>query len=154
MNPTYWGSSTVARILERREYTGCTVNFRTYTNSIWDKKLRENPVEKQEIFPNTHEAIIDEDVFEQVQVISSKRHRMTRTGISLKFSGLLYCADCGQRMQFGATNNYRADQAFFDCSTHRNKRPDGCKGHFIREAVLDRVILSHIQAVTKLHSIP
>lgn len=51
-------------------------------------------------------------------------------------------------MQFGATNNYRTDQAFFDCSTHRNKRLDGCKGHFIREAVLDRIILSHIQAVT------
>ena len=147
-NPVYWGSSTVARILERREYTGCTVNFRTYTNSIWDKKQRENPVEKQAIFPDTHEAIIEEDVFEQVQEIRSKRHRMTKTGISSKFSGLVYCADCGERMQFGSSNNYRTDQAFFDCSTHRNKRKDGCKGHFIREAVLERLVLRHIQAVT------
>ena len=46
-NPYGWGDSSVVRILERREYTGCTVNFKTYTNSIWDKKQRETPIEKQ-----------------------------------------------------------------------------------------------------------
>lgn len=45
-NPYEWRDSSVVNILERREYTGCTVNFKTYTNSIWDKKQRENPVEK------------------------------------------------------------------------------------------------------------
>ena len=54
-------------------------------------------MEKQAIFPNTHEAIIDEDVFEQVQVIRSKRHRMTSSGKSSIFSGLVYCADCGAK---------------------------------------------------------
>ena len=57
--------STVVAILERWEYTGCTVNFKTYTNSIWDKKQRDNPIEKQAIFPNTHERIIDDDVFKR-----------------------------------------------------------------------------------------
>ena len=61
-DPCDWHSSTVVAILERREYTGCTVNFKTYTNSIWDKKQRDNPLEKQAIFPNTHEAIIEEAV--------------------------------------------------------------------------------------------
>ena len=44
-DPCDWHSSTVVAILERREYTGCTVNFKTYTNSIWDKKQRDNPLE-------------------------------------------------------------------------------------------------------------
>ena len=70
-DPYDWKSSTVMAILERREYTGCTVNFKTYTNSIWDKKQRDNPIEKQAIFPNTHERIIDDDVFEKVQEIRS-----------------------------------------------------------------------------------
>ena len=39
-----------------------------------------NPVENQAIFPDTHERIIDDDVFEKVQEIRSQRHRMTRTG--------------------------------------------------------------------------
>ena len=92
-------------ILERREYTGCTVNFKTYTNSIWDKKQRDNPIEKQAIFPNTHERILDDDVFEKVQEIRQQRHRMICTGRSSIFSGLIYCADCSSKMLYGSSNN-------------------------------------------------
>ncbi len=147
-NPYFWGSKTVADILDRREYTGCTVNFRTYTNSIWDKKKHDTPIEKQAIFPDTHEAIVEQEVFDRVQEIRQKRHRMTRTGISTIFSGLVYCADCCERMQYEASNNYQTDQAFFDCSTHRSKRKGTCSGHFIREQVLKQIVLKHIQVVT------
>ncbi len=145
-NPYGWGDSSVVNILERREYTGCTVNFKTYTNSIWDKKQRENPIEKQAIFHDTHERIIDDDVFEKVQEIRQQRHRMTRTGRSSIFSGLVYCADCGSKMLYGSSNNGDPTQDFFDCSLHR-KDKEKCKGHFIRVKVLERVVLKHIQAV-------
>ena len=97
-NEYRWHESTVAYILEYMEYTGCTVNFKTYTNSIWDKKQRDNPLEKQAIFPNTHEVIIEEAVFEKVQQVRQQRHRNTRTGRSSIFSGLVYCADCGEKL--------------------------------------------------------
>ena len=146
-DPYDWHSSTVVAILERREYTGCTVNFKTYTNSIWDKKQRDNPLEKQAIFPNTHEAIIEEAVFEKVQQVRQQRHRKTRTGRSSIFSGLVYCADCGEKLYYGATNNYRPEGAFFDCSLHW-KHKDKCGTHYIRETVLSHIVLKHIQAVT------
>ena len=146
-DPCDWHSSTVVAILERREYTGCTVNFKTYTNSIWDKKQRDNPLEKQAIFPNTHEAIIEEAVFEKVQQVRQQRHRKTRTGRSSIFSGLVYCADCGEKLYYGATNNYRPEGAFFDCSLHW-KHKDKCGTHYIRETVLSHIVLKHIQAVT------
>ena len=146
-DPYGWHSSTVVAILERREYTGCTVNFKTYTNSIWDKKQRDNPLEKQAIFPNTHEAIIEETVFEKVQQVRQQRHRKTRTGRSSIFSGLVYCSDCGEKLYYGATNNYRPEGAFFDCSLHW-KHKDKCGTHYIRETVLSRLVLKHIQAVT------
>ena len=146
-DPCDWHSSTVVAILERREYTGCTVNFKTYTNSIWDKKQRDNPLEKQAIFPNTHERIIEDAVFEKVQEIRQQRHRNTRTGRSSIFSGLVYCADCGSKMNYGSSNNGDPTQDFFDCSLHR-KDKEKCKGHFIRVKVLERVVLKHIQAVT------
>ena len=146
-DPYGWHSSTVVAILERREYTGCTVNFKTYTNSIWDKKQRDNPLEKQAIFPNTHEAIIEEAVFEKVQQVRQQRHRKTRTGRSSIFSGLVYCADCGEKLYYGATNNYRTEGAFFDCSLHW-KHKDKCGTHYIRETVLSHIVLKHIQAVT------
>ena len=146
-DPCDWHSSTVVALLERREYTGCTVNFKTYTNSIWDKKQRDNPLEKQAIFPNTHEAIIEEAVFEKVQQVRQQRHRKTRTGRSSIFSGLVYCADCGEKLYYGATNNYRPEGAFFDCSLHW-KHKDKCGTHYIRETVLSHIVLKHIQAVT------
>ena len=145
-DPYDWHSSTVVAILERREYTGCTVNFKTYTNSIWDKKQRDNPIEKQAIFPNAHERIIDDDVFEKVQEIRQQRHRMIRTGRSSIFSGLVYCADCGSKMLYGSSNNGDLDQDFFDCSLHR-KSKEKCNGHFIRVKVLERLVLKHIQVV-------
>ena len=60
-NPYRWHESTIVNILERKEYIGATVNFKTYTNSIWDKKQRENPEENRVIFYNTHPAIIEQE---------------------------------------------------------------------------------------------
>ena len=146
-NPYDWQDSTVVNILERREYTGCTVNFKTYSNSIWDKKQRENPVEKQAVFENTHEAIITDDVFKRVQEIRQQRHRKTKSGRSSKFSGLVFCYDCESKMNYGATNNYKVEGAFFDCSLHWKKK-DKCATHYIRESVLERMVLRHMQLVT------
>ena len=146
-DPYRWDKRAVSLILERREYTGCTVNFKTYTNSIWDKKRHLNPVENQAIFPDTHERIIDDAVFEKVQEIRNQRHRMTRTGKSSIFSGMVYCADCGSKMQYGSSNNRDFSQDFFDCSLHK-KNGSKCKGHFIRVKVLEGRVLSHVQRVT------
>ncbi len=146
-NPCGWNSSTVVHILERREYTGCIVNFKTYTNSIWDKKQRDNPVENQAVFYDTHEAIVPEDVFEKVQQIRQQRHRKTKSGRTSMYSGLVFCADCGEKLYYGATNNGKTEGAFFDCSLHW-KHKDKCGTHFIRESVLNRLVLKHIQMVT------
>ena len=146
-NPYGWCDSSVVNILERREYTGCTVNFKTYSNSIWDKKQRENPVEKQAIFKNTHEAIISDDVFKRVQEIRQHRHRKTRSGRSSMFSGLVFCSDCGEKLYYGATNNYRTEGAFFDCSLHW-KYKEKCPTHYIRESILECMVLKHMQLVT------
>ena len=146
-NPCGWNSSTVVHILERREYTGCIVNFKTYTNSIWDKKQRDNPVENQAVFYDAHEPIIAEDVFEKVQEIRQQRHRKTKSGRTSMFSGLVFCSDCGEKLYYGATNNGKVEGAFFDCSLHW-KHKDKCGTHFIRESVLNRMVLRHIQLVT------
>ena len=146
-NPCGWNSSTVVHLLERREYTGCTVNFKTYTNSIWDKKKRHNSEEEMAIFYDTHEAIVSEKVFEKVQQIREQRHRKTKTGRTSMFSGLVFCSDCGEKLYYGATNNYKTEGAFFECSLHW-KHQEKCSAHFIREKVLNHLVLRHIQLVT------
>ncbi len=145
-NPCKWHSSGVVAILERREYTGCTVNFKTYTNSIWDKKQRETPIEKQAVFPGTHPAIIKQEVFDKVQKIRQQRHRQTRTGKSSMFSGLVYCADCRQKMYYCTSAKFQKRQDFFVCSTHR-KNDEKCSNHYIRAVVLEDMVWMHMEAV-------
>ena len=84
--------------------------------SVWDKKQHETPKDQKAIFPGTHERIIEDDVFEKVQLIRQQRHRKTKSGRSSMFSGLPFCSDCGKKLYYGATNNYKPECVFFDCS--------------------------------------
>lgn len=145
-NPYRWHESTVVNILERKEYIGATVNFKTYTNSIWDKKQRENPEENRVIFYNTHPAIIEQEVFDKVQEIRQQRHRRTATGKSSPFSGLVFCADCKQKLYYSTTKYFEKRQDFFTCSTHRANK-DKCSGHYIRAVVLEDLVWNHMKEV-------
>ncbi len=145
-NPYRWGESSVVNILERMEYIGATVNFKTYTNSIWDKKQRENPMENQKIFYNTHPAIITQEVFDKVQEIRQQRHRRTATGKSSMFSGLVFCADCKQKLYYSTTSYFEKRQDFFICSTHRGNK-DKCSGHYIRAVSLESAVWKHMKEV-------
>ena len=143
-NEYRWHESTVAYILEYMEYTGCTVNFKTYTNSIWDKKQRETPMENRKVFYNTHPAIISLEVFDKVQELRQQRHRRTATGKSSMFSGVVFCDDCKQKLYYSTTSYFEKRQDFFICSTHRVNK-DKCSGHYIREVVLEREVWKHVQ---------
>lgn len=145
-NPYRWHESTIVNILERKEYIGATVNFKTYTNSIWDKKQRENPEENRVIFYNTHPAIIEQEIFDKVQEIRQQRHRRTATGKSSPFSGLVFCADCKQKLYYSTTKYFEKRQDFFICSTHRANK-DKCSGHYIRAVVLEDLVWNHIKEV-------
>lgn len=144
--PHGWRSSTVVKILERKEYMGCTVNFKTYTTSVLDKKPRKNSPEKQVVFYDTHEAIIEPEVFERVQELRQQRQRMTKAGRSSMFSGMVYCADCGKRLYFYTCQRFTPNQDYFICSTHRLY--DGkCSAHYIRAIVLEELVWSHARTV-------
>ena len=145
-DPYHWNTNTVVHILERQEYTGCTVNFKTYTNSIWDKKQRETPIEKRAVFYNTHPSIIEQEVFDKVQEIRQQRHRRTKTGKSSLFSGMVYCADCGAKMRYCTTNYFEKRQDHFVCANYRSNT-GSCSAHFIRAVVLEELVWMHMRTV-------
>ena len=147
-NPYEWDSRSVADILERREYTGCTVNFKTYSNSIWDKTTRKNPLENQAFFYNTHPAIIDIDTFDKVQEIREHRHRRTKSGNTHMFSGLVFCADCKGKMYFSGSHD-DPGKWNYTCSNSRGSNSP-CSAHFIRAIVLERLVWNYTQRVIEL----
>lgn len=144
-NPYNWNGSTVAAILERMEYCGHTVNFKTHRQSYKIKKTIENPPEQWKIFRNTHEAIVDEDTFQRVQELRRNKRRPARTGKSNLFSGVAYCADCGEKMYYCTSRNFEERQDHFVCSTSRKKGKDVCGTHFIRAVVPEKGVLKFLQ---------
>lgn len=144
--PYNWCSATVADILSKQEYCGDTVNFRSTTKSFKNKTKIERPQEEWKIFPNTHPAIIEREVFELVQELRQHRRRPTKSGIVSPFSGLLYCADCGQKLYYSVTGNYKREQANFFCSSYR-KNSEVCSAHYIREKVVTETVLESMRRI-------
>ena len=143
-----WDPKSVAGILERSEYTGCTVNFKTYSKSYKLKKRLHNAPENQRIFPNTQPAIIEEQVFARVQELRENKRRPAkqaeRQGL---FSGLLYCADCGSKLHFATGKNMTPQQDCYRCSRYNT---GDYTMHFIREETLKLFVLQRIFDVTAL----
>ena len=141
-----WVADTISTMLEKKEYLGHTVNFKTYKQSYKSKKKLYNPEEKQLIFENTHEAIIDVDTWERVQELRKNKRRPTRTGKSNMFSGIAYCADCGQKLYYCTSKYFESRQDHFVCSTSR-KGKENCSTHFIRATILEQGVLAHLKYV-------
>ena len=145
--PYHWHAPSISIILERREYLGCTVNFKTYTNSLWDKKRKKSPKENLMIFENTHPAIITEEVFEKVQQIRQSRQRRTKLGRTSLLSGLVYCMDCGGKLSFSGVAKGRASGDHFSCARNRNNNEACTATHYIGASVLERLVWKHMQMV-------
>ena len=144
--PYNWDHATIGRILERPEYLGHTVNFRTANKSAKSSKRIQNPVEKQMVFLNTQPAIIDEQDYETVQKIRANKRRPTATGKVSIFSGKVFCADCGSKLYYCTTKYFDASKDFFNCSKYRSDT-SSCTVHYIRQQTLMNFVFRHIKSM-------
>ena len=145
-HPYRWCSSTIASILKKKEYLGHTVNFKTRKH-FKDKKSKYVSEDKWLIFENTHEAIIDQETFDNVQRIRGNVKRYPDGwGEYHPLTGLMYCADCGSKMYVHRTNNYK-NIPYYVCSNYK-KVPCGTlcpSAHRIKA----EVVLNLIQETLK-----
>ena len=144
--PYHWIGQSVAGILERMEYTGCTCNFKTYSKSYKLKKRIPNAVEDMCIFPDTQEAIVSQAQWDRVQELRKNKRRPTKAERQGLFSGLLFCPDCGNKLHFATCKSFDGKQDHYVCSSYKSGRGT-CSAHYIREDVLRELVLERIRAV-------
>lgn len=140
-HPYRWCSSTIASILKKQEYLGHTVNFKTRKH-FKDKKSKYVSEDNWLIFENTHEPIIDQETFDNVQRIRGNVKRYPDGwGEYHPLTGLMYCADCGSKMYVHRTNNYK-NIPYYVCSNYK-KVPCGTlcpSAHRIKAEVVINLI--------------
>ena len=142
-----WATNTIVHILERKEYLGHLVNFKTEKVSYKVKSSVENPEEKQVIFENAHEPIIDPATWERVQELRKQRKRPNRYDEVGLFSGLLFCADCGSVLYQQRYENKTRKQDCYICGNYK-KRTHDCTAHFIRTDLLTAGVTANLKKIT------
>ena len=163
--PYNWTGGSVVRILERPEYMGDTVNFRSHKESYKDKKAVKNNSDEILVFQDTHEAIIDRRTWYMVQELRKTVRRTDTNGEGSLLTGKLYCADCGGKMHYrrGTTRAGRDwrgipngeiqhTSAGFNCSTYNSSRKQYkqvCCSHSIKEDTVKQLILETIRYALK-----
>lgn len=138
-----WDGRTISGILDKAEYCGHTVNFRTHVKSYKNKKTIRNPKEEWLIFENTHEPIVTQEQFDLVQELRKHKRRPTKHEEVNPFSGMVYCADCGKKMYLCRATSLTEDQEHLKCSTYSSDK-DACSAHFIRTVVLKEIVLGEL----------
>lgn len=147
--PYGWTAETIGRILKNEVYLGHTVNCRTRVISYKDKRQVDVPKNEQYRFENTHEAIIDQETWDAVQKVREGKRRRNNMGEIDKYSGLLYCADCGSKLYFVRGKSIKPSDYNFICSRYRKHIGEQlCTAHRIREVALDEIILEEIRRIT------
>ena len=153
-DPYTWRGGTVADILSKQEYMGHTVLGKTVRENFKSKKRRKATPDELMIFPNTHEAIIDEETWHTVQRVRKRKKKKLANGTySHRLSGMVFCADCGSKLSYRSPHSqhrpdgkiYDADSAF-SCSSYRQMYRD-CTMHFVKASVLETLALESVQKV-------
>ena len=148
--PDVWSMATVAGILKQEAYTGCTVNFKTRKKSYKTKYQERLPRENWVIFENTQEAIIDRETFSIVHKMLESRRRPKKIGSPCVnvFNGLVYCADCGNRMYLHH-NTKQTQRDAFVCSRYRRAKFHDCTSHHITYDLLYTIVLNDLRRVCR-----
>ena len=146
-HPYNWSDSAIANLLENEIYLGNTVNMKYSTKSYKDKRRVEHSREECLVFKDTHPALITQEVWDIVQRVRKNRRRPTKMEEQNKYSGLVFCADCGSNMVLHRARTMSASYNHFTCRTYK-KDGEACTGHYIRECVLDEIVLEDLRRVT------
>lgn len=148
-HPYNWSDSAIANLLENEIYLGNTVNMKYSTKSYKDKRRVEHSREECLVFKDTHPVLITQEVWDIVQRVRKNRRRPTKMEEQNKYSGLVFCADCGSNMVLHRARTMSASYNHFTCRTYK-KDGESCTGHYIRECVLDEVVLEDLRRVTAM----
>ena len=157
VNPkSKWTAVAVGRILKNEWYIGTLVQGKRTTPNHKVKKTIEKPREEWVRIENSHAPIVSREDFAIIGRLLSRDSRVApeQETVSL-FSGLIFCADCGQNMVKNGVCQKGKTYSYYMCCTNRTTKK--CSSHRIPEqAVQDAVLASlkqHISNILRIEKV-
>lgn len=144
-----WSSERVSDMLQNEMYIGNMVQGKTVKVSYKSTKTVKQPRDNWIIVENTHEPIIEKEVFFKVQeLIRSRKHTRSRT-YDFLFKGLIYCHECGYPLTvLNRKNAAGEDVLYFVCRTYQRFTKSGrCTSHTIKVSTITDAVLDKIRRI-------
>ncbi len=144
-----WYDSAIRRILENEKYMGDALLQKTFTVDFLKKKRSKNNGDIPQYYvEDDHEAIIPKELFMKVQEEMARRGSQVdckgrRRGFSSKhcFTGLVYCAECGEQFRRIHWNNRGCKSIVWRCITRLDKGDD-CSARTVYETELKNAFVN------------
>ena len=156
-NPTYtikaWGSATIIQILKNEVYIGNMVQGKRVVKSFKDKKRKCAPKDNWICVKGTHEALIDNSLWNDVQnrLRDNQRQRTSCNGSLSVFSGLCYCADCNSKMVYSTKKRRNGSVVeYYKCSGYNNYGSSYCSSHLVRADHILSIVKSELSYYAEL----
>ena len=144
----YWHGASISCILDKPEYMGDTINFRTYKESYKDKNHIHRPQEEWVVFENTQPPIVDRETWHSAQKCRTVKRRPNKKGDTSILTGLVYCAQCGSRLYHHIRKDMKHDSDDYYACPQYGRYPKRCTHHFIRTSALESIALDAIRAIS------
>jgi hypothetical protein len=147
-----WGSATVLQLLRNQAYIGNMVQGKREVISFKTKKVRRIDPEDWIIVENTHEPLVDRELWDRVQrrLTAHRRVRETKKETIGLFAGVLKCADCGSSLAYMRKRLKTTEKGVYRCSRYNNNGGKACTAHYIDEDVVREFVLNDIRQHAKL----
>lgn len=142
-----WGSNTVLQLVKNRVYAGDMVQGKRVAPSFKSKKRNTVPKEDWIVIENTHEPIVEREIWNTIQerFRENKRTRVSYSGEVSLFSGIVKCAECGSAMAFNIKKCGPREYPIYRCGKYANNGKKTCSIHSISMDTLERIVLEDIR---------
>ena len=141
---TFWENKTIKNILKNEVYIGNTIQNKRSRISYKNRKIKRNPQEQWNIVKNTHEPIIDRQVFNKVQkMIIVQKYNRNEKKHKFLLDGLLFCYECKHKIGVRIRKNGKLDMI---CNNYRrNSKLGVCTSHGFNYYELENQVLKYIR---------
>lgn len=147
-----WNATTVCAILTNEVYIGNTVQNKKTVISYKVKKLRNVDKSQQIRVENTHEAIIDKDVFSKVQAIKEKNSKMVSKQYDYLLKGVLYCKHCGRQLQVVLKKHNKSKNPKIPYIVDTDSKKRGCYARNLNYPKFEAKMLETIRKICQIYT--